>query len=275
MAGNPEFPNPATFGFPCASPGEPRILAERDDFLVVAKPEGMHCLPPGESLAGWLGARYPELAGIGDPAGHPRRSRECGLVHRLDRATSGLLLVARNDAALARFLELQTRDLIRKEYRFLSIASPHGLAGSKPESHMPAADWMEAGAASLSASWPVSLSSRFRPYGAGRKRVGCILSGEEMTGKKECTKESYTTLFHSATMVSSWQGANVFDCRATITKGFRHQIRAHAAWVCLPLLGDTLYGGIPAPRLCLHAQKISFPDPEGRTLEFEDRGDDP
>lgn len=266
--------------------GDPGIVAENPDFLVVRKPEGMHCLPSsgksrdgkddcGMSLAEWLSFRYPELEAVDSPLSHPARNREWGLVHRLDCGTSGLLLVARNEPTLSRFLDLQAKNLIVKDYRFLSSASTHGLPGSIPESWIPAMNWTNPEAESGFSSWPISVSSRFRPFGVGRTRVSCIGRGEKMAGRKETTKEIYTTLFLSATMSPSWQNAQVFDCRARITKGFRHQIRAHAAWIRLPLLGDTLYGGIHAIRICLHAQKIAFPDYDGRMLSYEDRGDDP
>jgi 23S rRNA pseudouridine1911/1915/1917 synthase len=51
--------------------------------------------------------------------------------------------------------------------------------------------------------------------------------------------------------------------RLEISRGFRHQIRCHLAWLGFPLLGDLLYGGPPgdSPGLALLAEEISFPDP--------------
>ena len=48
-----------------------------------------------------------------------------------------------------------------------------------------------------------------------------------------------------------------------IRKGFRHQIRAPLAWVGLPILGDSLYEGPPAPRLYLESRSFGFKGTEG------------
>jgi 23S rRNA (cytosine1962-C5)-methyltransferase len=56
--------------------------------------------------------------------------------------------------------------------------------------------------------------------------------------------------------------------------GRTHQIRVHAAAQGLPILGDVLYGGSPAPRLCLHAASLAFKHPaDGRELRFESGAD--
>src|SRR5205085_8530541 len=72
------------------------VRHEDDDVVVVAKPAGLVVHPgaghPTGTLVNGLLARYPELAAVGDPA-------RPGIVHRLDRDTSGLLVVARTPAA--------------------------------------------------------------------------------------------------------------------------------------------------------------------------------
>src|SRR3989338_8812578 len=90
------------------------IIAETDDYLVVNKPAGLlvHQTEANEpvTLANWLLARYPALAEVGDDPKRP------GIVHRLDREASGLLVVAKTqkmfDALKAQF---QHRT-IEKEY---------------------------------------------------------------------------------------------------------------------------------------------------------------
>lgn len=73
------------------SPEWPGILEERDDLLALAKPAGLDVFaaPRGRtsSLAGWLVARRPALASVGD-------AQEPAIAHRIDRGTSGLVLAA-------------------------------------------------------------------------------------------------------------------------------------------------------------------------------------
>ena len=91
VRGEPEPPGP-----PAPEPIDLGIRYEDDDVLVVAKPAGLVVHPsaghPSGTLVNGLVARYPEIADVGDP-GRP------GIVHRLDRDTSGLLVVARSRRA--------------------------------------------------------------------------------------------------------------------------------------------------------------------------------
>jgi 23S rRNA pseudouridine1911/1915/1917 synthase len=79
----------------------PRIIAETNDVLAVDKPAGLIVHSDGRteepSLAEWLIEKYPVLADVGDPWVSPQgeRVRVAGIVHRLDRTTSGVVLVAK------------------------------------------------------------------------------------------------------------------------------------------------------------------------------------
>jgi 23S rRNA pseudouridine1911/1915/1917 synthase len=90
------------------------VLYEDDHLLVVSKPSGLPTVPlaPDEpaTLAGALAARYPECRGLG------RRSGDGGLIHRLDRGTSGALLAARDASTFRSLVECQRRGEIGKRY---------------------------------------------------------------------------------------------------------------------------------------------------------------
>ena len=107
----------------------PQVIAEADAFLAVDKPAGLLVHPgphPSEeaTLTAWLLARYPELAAVGDaPAVRP------GIVHRLDRATSGVMLVARTQEAFEELKALFQARAVRKEYRALVHGAPHPASG--------------------------------------------------------------------------------------------------------------------------------------------------
>lgn len=93
-----------------------------EDFLVVEKPSGLHCHPLKASdqntLIQILARQYPEVLTIGN------LGREAGLVHRLDKETSGLMIVARTAAAYE-FLRNEFRERrVRKEYLALCPKMP-------------------------------------------------------------------------------------------------------------------------------------------------------
>lgn len=80
---------------------EVSIIEETSDFVVLNKPAGLltHRLPGKEeaALTDWLLTRYPEMARVGDPSTSSGRANlRPGIVHRLDRNTSGIIAVARN-----------------------------------------------------------------------------------------------------------------------------------------------------------------------------------
>ncbi len=100
---------------------EPEIIYESEHFLVVAKPAGLQVhgakvagIPRaagGPTLVDWLLARYPEIKDVGDdPATRP------GIVHRLDKETSGVMLVARDKTGFDYLKDLFKKREIKKTY---------------------------------------------------------------------------------------------------------------------------------------------------------------
>jgi 23S rRNA pseudouridine1911/1915/1917 synthase len=86
---------------------ELEVLYEDADIVVVDKPAGLPVHPPrgaasrGGTLVNALLARFPEMARLGDASGHGPGSERPGIVHRIDRMTSGLLVVARSERGFA------------------------------------------------------------------------------------------------------------------------------------------------------------------------------
>ena len=101
------------------------ILFEDADVIAVDKPGGVagHALDPRErgTVAGALLARYPELAGIGDPL-------SAGLVHRLDTGTSGVLLAARSPAVFQAIRSAFRRHAVLK--RYVAVVEGRPAAGT-------------------------------------------------------------------------------------------------------------------------------------------------
>lgn len=253
---------------------EPRVVYEGDGVIVVAKPAGMHCasIGPGSAkptttLCDWVFERYPRAATV---AGRGRG--EGGLLHRLDRATSGLVAFAADDASFAAMSAAAAAGDFEKTYRALCLPVAYGLAGSRPERYSPPGTdpdrWrsclLRSDVAALSSILAgATIESRFRPYGPGAARVACAaLDVDTAAGGKAWTREPYRS-----NVLSARPYADGLLAEVRLARGFRHQIRAHMAWLGLPLEGDEVYGdgvaGNDGTGLRLKAFRLSFPSPRG------------
>lgn len=187
------------------------ILHRDDDWLVVAKPTGLavHAPEPGRTgVVEWLALHRNETAHV---------------VSRLDRGTSGVLLLARHAAASAEAQRIHEEAAAAKIYEFLS-----------------AADSVAAGAGQ---QWERDEDLDGKPARTCFRRLGAFAPGP------------------GAARVSSdlAPGQPLYHYRAEIARGRRHQIRRHAAATGIPLLGDGEYGGPDWPRLCLHCSELRWP----------------
>jgi 23S rRNA pseudouridine1911/1915/1917 synthase len=210
---------------PLPEPGAPLdVRLERADLVIVNKPAGQPSVPLGGgdsgSLAGALLGRYPEMAGIG------YRSREPGLVHRLDTRTSGLLVAARSQLAFD-VLALALR-AHRLDKRYLAIVE----------------------AAELPESGVIDRPLMSHPSGSGR----VIVAPPEAvaSGIRSCRSE-----FRTLERRGRFALVEVEASRA-----YRHQVRVHLASCGWPIAGDIEYGGRAsdalASRHALHASHVAW-----------------
>jgi 23S rRNA pseudouridine955/2504/2580 synthase len=202
---------------------EASIVHEDADLLVIAKPAGL-------AVHGGSGLSFGVIEAL--RASRPTETLE--LVHRLDRDTSGLLLVARNRTALRTLHGLLREGLVEKRYLAL-VQGPWNLG--KKTIHAPLAT---------------------------RARQG----GERVVKVAESGKESDTTF----TPVDFF-GARATLMEVALGTGRTHQIRVHAAHAGHPVAGDDKYGnrdfnaemeGLGLKRLFLHAQSLTFEWPGSR-----------
>jgi 23S rRNA pseudouridine1911/1915/1917 synthase len=210
------------------------VRFEDESLLVVEKPAGIHTAPlhAGEegTLLGMVMEAYPEVRHL--PG---FKTVEPGLLHRLDRETSGLVVVARTAQA---FQTLRAGfETMRKQY-----------AAGCAIVEQPTAD-------------SFTVTSRFAPYGPGRRRVRVVTAEEKSPWVLEAaTRDVHETTAH---VLRRTEGRALV--LVEITRGFRHQIRAHLSHAGLPLLGDVLYGRpVPEPfvqRMYLHAVRIGLRHP--------------
>jgi 23S rRNA pseudouridine1911/1915/1917 synthase len=215
-----------------ADPSVPVPVVHEDaDLIVVDKPAGVVVHPGAGQASGTLVngllARYPEIRDVGQPD-------RPGIVHRLDKGTSGLLLVARSALAYDRLVAMLGRHEVDRRYRTLvwgTVASPTGLVDA-----------------------PVGRS--------GRERTRMAVT---VRGKPARTWYDVVRTFHHPVEVTE------LVCR--LETGRTHQIRVHMASIGHRVVGDGRYGGdrqsLPLPRPFLHAEHLGFDHPiTGEALTF-------
>lgn len=258
-------------------------IFEDEAILAFSKPEGIHTLPlkgeEGDDLYSCIVDTYPFLREI-----KGFQIQEGGVLHRLDKDTSGLVLFAKTQSAFDFLKAEQDADRIIKTYEALCDAFPYyELSGARPLCSSPKnityADWAgflhadEALSASILKKLPLKITSQFRSYGKNGFKVAPVLSSD-LTQKKTSERASDTIVISIAPKSNEKienSEASVltssFLVTCTISRGFRHQIRSHLAWVSLPIQGDVLYYPEDSfakkdfKRMCLHARKIAFTHP--------------
>ena len=230
------------------------VLYEDADVLVINKPAGMVVHPGagvrGGTVANAILSYAPEAADAGDDPQRP------GIVHRLDKETSGVLLIARNDAALqALQAQFQTRT-IEKTYLALCVGDvmpPAGLI-DKPIGRDPGhRQRMAVVASGRSAQTEYTVTQRWKVADADgvAEAVLGTLGRVSTTGAERKAKPmpmAYALV------------------RARPRTGRTHQLRVHLASLGYPIVGDETYGATRrdplskklAPRQLLHASELRF-----------------
>ena len=240
---------------------EIKIIYEDNDFLIIDKPSGLLTHPrnkndKSESVVSWLLKNRPSVKDVGEDKIRP------GIVHRLDKETSGLLLIAKNQKSFEYLKGLFQKREIKKTY----IALVYGQL-KNPEKSL-------------------------RDLGAGKRGVIETPLGKlgtrqttKVHGKHELKERNAITRYKVLQEYSRPQVLNnpsydgLFNTYSLLEikplTGRTHQIRVHLKSIGHPVVCDPLYASkklICPPelnRLFLHAQKLSFVSPAGESLTIE------
>lgn len=225
---------------------KPQIIFEDENFLVIDKPAGLlvHATEKNEpeTLVSWLIAKYPEIKKVGE------QKYRGGIIHRLDRDVSGIMLVVKNNDAY-NFLKLQFKNrVIKKEY----IALVYGR--------------IEKAQGKIELPIGRSVNGRYvaHPQKGGTK----FLDSDKMA----------KTLFWATDYLKDYT-----LLRIKILTGRTHQIRVHLSAIGHPILGDKLYKPkkkflklfskrikvVDPGRILLHSKKIGFYNLDKKWVEYK------
>ena len=208
------------------------VIYSDDDLIVIDKPPGLVVHPgaghSGSTLVHGLLARYPELVDVGE-------EMRPGLVHRLDRGTSGLLVVARTPESYDELVGQLSSHTVRRIYTALSwrhLEHPQGVIDA--------------------------------PIGRSRRdplRMTVAVDGRESRTHYKVDREFTEPI-----------EASLLTCQ--LETGRTHQIRVHLASIGHAVVGDDTYGGIRRSftmhRPFLHARELAFIHPRtGSEVRFD------
>jgi 23S rRNA pseudouridine1911/1915/1917 synthase len=237
-----------------------KVVHEDAHLIVIDKAAGMAVHPAAGSLTGTLVHALlhhcaGSLSGIGGVA-------RPGIVHRIDKDTTGLIVAAKSDAAHAGLAAQFAKHTIERAYFAVCRAAPHPRNGV--------------------------VDARLARSAEDRRKMAVVRNPESEAGKRATTHywtiETFGQLDRQA---AGRPAAALLECR--LETGRTHQIRAHLAHLGCPLVGDPLYGKQRAfkiagagaatlareaveafPRQALHAGVLGFTHPvNGAAMRFE------
>jgi len=206
------------------------VLYEDDEVLVLDKPSGLVVHPDGKTkepaVTDWLLTHYPNIRGVGEPLMLQGEILDRpGIVHRLDRETSGVMVVAKNQETFLYLKDEFQHRRVKKQYRAFLYGEMKEKEGVIDR--------------------PIARSARdFRLYSAQR-------------GSRGTAREAVT--FYKVLKIG--QGCTYAEVEPKT--GRTHQIRVHFKAINHPVVCDRLYAPNHPPmlgfsRLALHAYRISF-----------------
>jgi len=243
-----------------------RVIYEDKNFLAVYKPAGLlvhqtkisklpnYPITQLPTLVDWLIKNYPEVKNVGDSPGiRP------GIVHRLDKDTSGIILIARNQKYFEYLKNLFATGQIKKTYSALVYGEVKPKTGIIKK-----AIYLKPGTTKRSVWQGKMEKEAITEYKVLKYFIKTQMNTDKNTDKHGYIRVNRFSHPHESayTLLSVWPKT-----------GRTHQIRVHLASIQHPVVGDTLYGPKTSPfnlkRLFLHAESLEFSLENGRRMKIE------
>ena len=244
-----------------------KILYEDKNVLVIDKPAGISVHGDGKSkaktISDWILSNYPSIKNVGEPLvldkkeGKQEKIMRPGIVHRLDKETSGVLIIAKNQKTFLFLKEQFMNHEVKKVYQ----AFVYGYVSD------PKASLLTGGKGIISV--PIGRSSKdIRAYTAGR--------GARPPLREATTEYIILNKFTDTTKVEEKKKTeHQFSYIEVYPKtGRTHQIRVHMRYINHPVVSDPLYSGkkekaLGMKRLALHALMVTFTLSSGEIKTIE------
>ena len=231
------------------------ILFENENTLVINKPAGLVVHGDGKTdepnVVDWILEHYPEINGVGEnmfvrgKGDNEIELNRPGIVHRIDRDTSGCLVIARTQKSFEDLKQKFKERKIQKTYRALVYGWPKNESGT-----------IDA---------PIGRSNRdFRMKQAGEHARGQLREAETEYKVLEYFEDQ-----RRKNKQGQFEKYALLECSPKT--GRTHQIRVHLKFINHPIVADSLYRGkrkecLVLERTALHAYSIEFSDVDGEEI---------
>jgi 23S rRNA pseudouridine1911/1915/1917 synthase len=235
----------------------PTVLLETTKYLILAKPAGISVHADGKSeqytIADWILEHYPQLAEVGEPMElHGKKVLRPGIVHRLDKDTTGCLLIAKNQETFLHFKKQFQEHNIKKIYHTFVYGA---IKVTNREKTGVIADAIGRSRGDIR-KWAIGKGAR----GVMRDAI-TEYTVLETIGSREGKGSTASGTF------------SFVECRPKT--GRTHQIRVHMKSINHPIVCDQLYAekrveetdnSLGFKRLALHARELHFTDQNGQRV---------
>lgn len=234
------------------------VLFEDENILAVNKPAGISVHPaPGNdkevTLVDWILEKYPEIENVGEDMeveykGEILKIKRPGIVHRLDRDTSGVVLIAKNQPTFTYLKRQFKKRAIEKIYNAFIYGALKDPVASLRTGNKGVID---------------------APIGRSPKDIRMWTAGRGAKGEARDARTEYKVIKRFTDNGKDFSYLEIYP-----KTGRTHQIRVHMRYINHPVVSDNIYRGSNSPalgfsRTALHASRISLKDQSGKPINIE------